>query len=108
MVATTYLCRRPGCARAFDGRRLFRVGAVAAEVARRRELPQPVADHVLADEDGHVLAAVVDGDGVPDHVGVDDGRASPGPDDLLVACLVHLLDLVPQARADERALLGRT
>src|ERR1700694_1525602 len=40
-----------------DRRRLFGVGAMAAEMPRRRELAEPVADHVLADEHGHVLAA---------------------------------------------------
>src|SRR3989475_12200805 len=53
-------------------RRLFGMGAVAAEVASRRKLAEPVADHVLADENRHVLAAVVDADGVADHVGIDD------------------------------------
>src|SRR5712691_8603485 len=35
-----------------QSRRLFGVGAVASEVPRGRELAQPVADHVLADEHG--------------------------------------------------------
>jgi len=73
-----------------------------------RELPEPVADHVLADEDRHMLAPVVDRDRVPDHVGVDHRRARPGADHLLVARLVHLLDLGPQRRADERTFLRRT
>src|SRR5919109_3913521 len=103
IVATTSLS---GPAGALDRRRLFGVGAVAAEVARRRELPQPVADHVLADEHGHVLASVVDRDRVPDHVGIDHRGARPRANHALVARLVHLLDLFSQARADERALLG--
>src|SRR5438270_3332844 len=91
-----------------DRRRLFGVGAVTPDMPRRSELPEPVADHVLADEDRHVLAAVVDGDRVTDHVGVDHGRARPGADHLLVARLVHLVDLFAQRWADERPFLGRT
>src|SRR6266568_7782234 len=98
MVATSSLW-------ALDRGRLFGVRAMAAEMPRGRELAQPVADHVLADEHGHVLAAVVHRDGVPDHLGIDDGCARPGADHLLVARQVHLLDLRAQARADERALL---
>ena len=37
---------------------------MAAEGAGGSELTQLVADHILLDIDGHVLAAVVDGDGV--------------------------------------------
>src|SRR5260370_1854490 len=86
---------------------LFGVSAVAAEVARRGELAQPVTDHVFSDEHGYVLAPIVDRDRVPDHVGIDDGRARPGADHLLVACLVPLVDLFLQRVADERTLLGR-
>src|ERR1700730_609753 len=97
IVATALLQRR----------RFFGVGAVAAKVAGGRELTQPVADHVLADEDGHVLAAIVDRDGVPDHVGIDGRRASPGADHLLVAGQIHLVDLFFQGGADERPLFQR-
>src|SRR3990172_3553101 len=45
-------------------RRALGVGAVTAEGARGGELPQLVADHLLADVDGHVLSAVVDGGGL--------------------------------------------
>src|ERR1700682_602860 len=89
-------------------RRFFGVGAMAAEVARGRELTEPVADHVLADEDGHVLASVVHRDGVADHVGIDGRGARPGANHLLVARRVHLVDLLFQGGADERPLLQRT
>ena len=46
--------------------------AVAAEGARRAELTQAVADHVLGHVDRDVLLAVVDGDRVADEVGEDD------------------------------------
>src|SRR5260370_13740545 len=81
---------------------------MAAEVPRRRELAQPVADHVLADEHRHVLTAVVDANGVADHVGIDDRGARPGADHLLLARQVQLVDLGLQRCADERALLGRS
>ena len=85
------------------------VGAgVAAEGARRRELAELVADHRLADEHRHVLAAVVHGDRVPDHLGEDRRGARPGLDHVLLAALVHLLDALHQALLDPRALLGRT
>src|SRR5262252_2289912 len=104
------LCRRRSRSgprtRSLDRRRLLGVRAMTAEVTSRREFAQTVADHVLADEDGHVLAAVVDRDRVPDHVRVDHRRARPGADHLLVARLVHLLDLIAKALADERAFLG--
>ena len=44
-------------------RRRLAVGRVAAEGARRRELAELVTDHVLVDEHGDELAAVVHGEG---------------------------------------------
>src|ERR687894_1190753 len=78
---------------------------VVAERAGRRELAELVADHRLGDVHGHVLATVVDGHGVADHVG-DDGRAAgPGLDDLLLALGVEGVDLAEQMLVDEGALL---
>src|SRR3954451_7885455 len=65
------------------------IAGVAAEHPRRREFAQLMADHLLADEDGHVLAAVVDRDRVPDHLREDRRRPRPGADHLLAAGLVH-------------------
>ena len=48
--------------------------------ARRRELAELVADHRLRHEHGHVLAAVVDGDRVADHLGEDRRGPRPGLD----------------------------
>src|SRR5437870_1955171 len=51
------------------GRSLGRLAAgVAAEVARRCELAELVADHVLGDVNRHVAPTVVHGDGVRDHL----------------------------------------
>ena len=47
------------------------VAGVAAESPGRGELAELVPDHLLGHEDGHVLAPVVDRDGVPDHLGED-------------------------------------
>src|SRR5947199_4043441 len=80
---------------------------MAAEHPRRRELPELVADHLLADEDGHVLAAVVDRDRVADHLGEDRRRPRPGADHLLAAGFVHPSDAAHQPLLDERALLAR-
>src|SRR5947208_5253644 len=79
------------------------VAGVAAEHPRRRELAELVADHLLADEDGHVLASVVDRDRVPDHLREDRRRPRPGADHLLAAGLVHAADAAHQPLLHERA-----
>src|SRR5215211_3564388 len=84
----------------FATARLTLLAAVAAERPRRRELAELVADHRLGDEHGHVLAAVVDGDRVPDHLREHGRGPRPG--------LVHLLDAPHEALLDVRALLRRT
>src|SRR5439155_12720874 len=84
------------------------VAGVGAEGPRRRELAQLVADHLLGDEHGHVLAAVVDGDRVSDHLREDGGRARPGADHPLLVLLVHGLDAAHQPLLDERPLLARS
>src|SRR5207244_13605729 len=77
------------------------VARVAAEHPRRRELAELVHDHLLADEDGHVLTAVVDRDRVPDHLGEDRRGPRPGADHWLAAGLVHPVDAArPPRRAD--------
>ena len=79
--------------RRFFRRRFFRVvffwrprqslaAGVGAEGAGRGELAQLVTDHRLGDEDRHVLAAVVDGDRVTDHLRED----RRGRDQVLTIC----------------------
>ncbi len=68
-----------------------------------RELAQLVPDHRLGDEHRHVLATVVDGEGVTDEVRDDGGPARPGLDDLLGVLLVLDVDLLEQMVVDERA-----
>src|SRR4051794_38776666 len=70
---------------------------VAPEGPCRGELPELVTDHGLGDEYGNVLAAVVNGDRVAEHVGHDHGTTRPRLDDVLGALFVlrvHLLDQV--------------
>src|SRR4029077_4502197 len=82
------------------------IAGVAAERSGRRELAELVPDHLLADEHGYVLTTVVDGDGVPDHLREDRGRARPGADHPLLPARVHRLDAAEQPLLDERSLLG--
>src|ERR1700722_6819838 len=59
------------------------VGGVAGEIAGRRELAELHADHVLADQHGDVLLAVVDAEGQADEVGHDGRTTRPGLDHVL-------------------------
>src|SRR5437764_4885345 len=81
------------------------LAGVEAERACQRELAELVADHGLGDIDRDVLAAVVDGDGVADHVGDDRRAARPRLDDPLLVLGVEVVDLLQQVLVDERALL---
>src|SRR5712691_7677445 len=87
--------RRRGPRRNNRARRLGRRdrAPVPAEAPRGRELAEPVADHVLGDEDRHVAAAVVDRNGVADHDRQDHRRARPGLHDLLLVARVQHVDL---------------
>src|SRR5882757_606798 len=78
---------------------------VPAERARRRELAQLVAHHALGDEHRDVLAAVVHGDRVPEHVGDDRRAPRPGLDHSLGIRVVGDVDLLEQVVVDERPLL---
>src|SRR5437870_4743308 len=74
---------------------------VTPEGARRGELAELVPDHALSHEDRHVLAAVVHGDRVPEHVGDDRRAARPGLDHVLAVLVVLLVDLLEQVVVDE-------
>ena len=71
----------------------------------RGEFAQLVADHRVIHEHRHVLATVVNGEGVADEIGENRGAARPGLDDLLGALLVLCIDLREEVLIDERALL---
>src|SRR3954463_5889545 len=75
---------------------------VALERPRRGELPELVTDHGLGDEHRNVLAAVVHGDRVPEHVGNDHGAPRPRLDDVLGALLVLHVHLLLKVVVHER------
>src|SRR5688500_14758087 len=54
-----------------------------------RELAELVSHHGLGDKHRNVFAAVVNGDGVTHHLRDDRRTPGPGPDDSLLAALVH-------------------
>src|SRR5699024_8034347 len=87
---------------------LLGIGGLAAGVAPEgaggNELTQLVAYHILSDINRHMLPAVVDSDGMTDKGGEDGGSSGPGLQDLLLACLVQLLNALIQLRSYERAL----
>src|SRR5438445_5039193 len=109
-VILTYLARAvASMIRSLLERRApLRVVPVRAEHTRGGDLAELVPDHRLRDQHGHVLAAVVDGDRVPDHLRHDGGAARPRADHALVSAPVHLLDLVHEVLVEERALLDRS
>src|SRR5438105_13788976 len=81
---------------------------MSSEGARGRELAELVPDHLLGDEDRHVLAAVVHRDRVADHLREDRRATRPRADHVLLAPLVHRRHPREQALLDERSLLART
>src|SRR5688500_1239306 len=78
---------------------------MAAEGPRGGELAELVPDHRLGDEHRDVLASVVHGDRVAEHLGDDRRAPRPGLDDVLRALVVLRLHLLEQVVVDERALL---
>src|SRR5437764_15073754 len=91
-------------------RRLLRLRArVPLEGARRGELAELVADHVLRHVDGDVALAVVDGEGQADEVGRDGRAARPSLDrGRAGSALPNLLDLLLQVPVNERPFFYRT
>src|SRR5262245_13610132 len=78
---------------------------VELERPRGAELTELVTDHRLGHVHRDVLAPVVDGDRVTDHVGDDRGATRPGLDDPALAGRVLGVDLLEQMLVDERTLL---
>src|ERR671937_54899 len=94
------------CARGCAPPRAAPFAATCAPTSPRCALAELVPNHLLGDEHGHMLAAVVDRDRVPDHLWEDGGRTRPGPDHPLLVLLVHRLDAAHQPLLDERPLLA--
>src|SRR5690606_19109624 len=78
---------------------------VTAEGAGQRELAELVSDHRLGDEHRYVLAPVVDGDGVADHLRDDRRPTRPRLDHVPGALLVLGHHLLHEVVVHERALL---
>src|SRR6185312_17482300 len=78
---------------------------MAAESPRRGEFAELVPDHRLSDKHRDVLASVVYGDRVPEHVGNDHRTAGPRLDDVFGALFVLSSDLNKQVLIDEGAFL---
>src|SRR6476660_8051144 len=75
---------------------------MAAESPRGSEFAELVPDHRLGDKHRDVLASVVHGDRVPEHVGDDHRAAGPGLDDVLGALFVFPCDLHKEVLVNER------
>ena len=78
------------------------VGLMSTVEPRRRELAELVSDHGLRDEYRNVLAAIVNGDGVTNHVGKDGGRSRPCANHTLGIFGVHRSDAIDQSLLNER------
>src|SRR5260370_249890 len=76
------------------------LGRVALERARRRELAELVAHHVLRHVDRDELAAVVNCNGMADEVRGNGRAARPGAANLLIVRLVHNVDLRHEVTVD--------
>src|SRR6185437_3386291 len=81
------------------------VARVRLEGARRGELAQLVADHVLRDEHRDVLPPVVHGQRQSHHLGHHHGAARPGLDGLAVVASGGHLHLLGEVQVDEGTLL---
>src|SRR5580700_10167003 len=102
--------RRRAWRRARAGGRALRlaVGRMAVEGARRRELAELVADHLLGDQHRDVLLPVVDPEGEADELRQDGRTPAPDPDHLVAARRARRLRLLEQKSVDERTLPHRT
>src|SRR5207237_6390858 len=106
-------CRRRrggGCTRRGRARRALglAVGRMPVEHARRRELAELVADHLLGHQNRNVLLPVVDAEGQPDELRQDGRAPAPDPDHLVTARRAGRLRLLEQIAVDERTLPNRT
>src|SRR5580693_2790243 len=83
------------------------VGGMAVERARRRELAELVADHLLRHEHGNVLVAVVDAEGQADELRQDGRAAAPDLDDVGAARTARGVGLPQEVAVDERPFPNR-
>ena len=79
---------------------------MTSEGSGGNELAELVADHILSDINGNMLAAVMDGNGMA-HEGGENGRGSgPGLENLLLAAVVELLNALEELRRNKRAFFN--
>src|SRR5437899_3198256 len=109
-IAIPYEARRRRARRRTAGGLHFGLARarVLVERSRRRELPELVADHVLAHEHRNELAAVVVGERVADHVGNHRRAARPGLRDLALAGRIHRMHLLQEVLVDEGTFFDRS
>jgi len=63
-----------------------------------RKFTQFVTYHVFSNVDRDMSPPIVHRDGVTDHLREDGACATPGPNDLLVPALIHVLHALEQLR----------
>src|SRR5271165_4595905 len=80
---------------------------MAVERARRRELAELVADHLLRHEHGNVLVAVVDAEGQADELRQDGRTPAPDLDDVGAARTARSVGLPQEIAVDERPFPNR-
>ena len=74
---------------------------MAAEVARRGELTELVANHIFGYVNWDELIAVVDSESVADELGSNHRRTAPSLDHRLFAALLHSNHLLLEFYADK-------
>src|SRR5579872_3149905 len=83
------------------------VAGVAVEGARRRELAELVADHVLGHQHRDEFVAVVDAEGQADELREYRRAPRPGADHFVPSRAARLLRLLQEIAVDERAFPNR-
>jgi len=62
---------------------------MTAEVTGGRKFTQAMSDHVFGDINGHMTAAVMYGNGMPNHLREDGAVPAPGANDFLLTMGIH-------------------
>jgi hypothetical protein len=84
----------------------FLVCRVPVKRTGRGELAELMTNHVLRDENGDKLAAIVDSECEPNHLGDDHGASAPGFDGASVSGFLSLIQLSAQAIVNPRSFLN--
>src|SRR3546814_12459010 len=84
------------------------VRGMTLESTGKRELAELVANHVLVDIDGNVLAAIMHSNCQPNELGPDGGTARPGLDRLFLFAFHARIHLFVQIRLDYWAFFPLT